>query len=114
MKIFLQLIFVLLLVSFTALVASMDPGHVTLEWFNLRIETTALLLLLLMALVCFISMGLMRFLLLLAGLPAHVRHWRDKRQWSKKEATWKAAHPVTPSTTDVIPPTKKPTARGKK
>lgn len=107
---FLKILLLLVLIGAAAFVASMDAGHVTITWFNVQVETTGVVLVLVMALVCFISMGLMRVLLALAGVPAHVQHWREKREWLKKDA----ARAAEKTEVVVVQPVKKIKARGKK
>jgi uncharacterized protein HemY len=108
---FLKIVLLLVLLGAVAVIASVDAGHVAITWFNFQIETTAILLVIFMALVCFLSMGLMRLLLSLASVPQHVQHWREKRDWAKKEAA------LTAAPAEVVEPqvkAPKPKTRGKK
>ncbi len=108
---FLKIILLLTLIGAVAFVASVDVGQVTITWFKFKVETTGIVLVLVMALVTFISMGFMRLMLSLAGVPEHVAHWREKRAWAKKEADMQAATIVIEAQPAV---TKKAKARGKK
>lgn len=88
---FLKIFALLVVVGAIALLASVDAGHVTIVWFNRQVETSGIVLLIVMALVCFISMGLMRMLLALSRVPQDVQHWREKREWARKEKEAAAA-----------------------
>lgn len=108
---FLKIILLLVLLCAVAFVASVDVGQVTITWFKIKIETTAIVLVLVIALVSFISMGFMRLMLSLASVPEHVAHWREKRAWVKKEAEIEATKVVVEPK---VVAAKKAKARGKK
>lgn len=112
---FLKLLLLLVLVGAAAFVASVDAGRVTVTWFNIQVETTGIVLVMVMALVCFISMAVMRLMLSLAGVPEHVQHWREKREWAKKEAELEAEKNQVIVVTKPVPmKVTKPKRRGQK
>lgn len=106
---FLKIFVLLVFIGAIALLASVDAGHVTIVWFNRQVETSGIVLLIVMALVCFISMGLMRMLLALSRVPQDVQRWREKREWVRKEKEAAAKVDVV-----VVTPVKKGKPRAKK
>lgn len=109
MTAFLRLILLVVLLLLVALLASVDPGRVVVEWFGLRLETTAVVALILLTLVVFMSMGLMRGLLVLASLPARYKQQRQAKALAKLEAA--AQEPKSTAATALKPIPKR---RGKK